>query len=397
MASHKIITDAKGNPVYKVQASAGRGRRVTRSWRPKPGWSARTIERELNSFKVSLEKELASGKILTRQEQLEQDRQATLEAAKIKTLRQYADDVFIVEKELSFSENSRSNYRQFLDKHILPVLGEIPMEEITSAMLKNLLFSFQKKGYAHSSVAKLHMILGGIFKMARQDETISSNPMEIVSCPAARKDEHPKDELEKAFTVQELSHILNCLENEPLKWQTYIHLVSDTGLRRGEACGLQWADINWKLGTITVKHNLQYTKSAGVYLTNPKNGQTRMVDIGPKVIELLQRLRTEQATKCISKFVFSQEGSPDPMNPQTPTRYFKKLEKRYGIKDFHPHKLRHTSASISLTHGGDLVSVSQRLGHSDTAVTLRMYAHANEESIRKAGQAVRDALKAQGQ
>ena len=397
MASHKIITDAKGNPVYKVQASAGRGRRVTRSWRPKPGWSARTIERELNSFKVSLEKELASGKILTRQEQLEQDRQATLEAAKIKTLRQYADDVFMVEKELSFSENSRSNYRQFLDKHILPVLGEIPMEEITSAMLKNLLFSFQKKGYAHSSVAKLHMILGGIFKMARQDETISSNPMEIVSCPAARKDEHPKDELEKAFTVQELSHILNCLENEPLKWQTYIHLVSDTGLRRGEACGLQWADINWKLGTITVKHNLQYTKSAGVYLTNPKNGQTRMVDIGPKVIELLQRLRTEQATKCISKFVFSQEGSPDPMNPQTPTRYFKKLEKRYGIKDFHPHKLRHTSASISLPHGGDLVSVSQRLGHSDTAVTLRMYAHANEESIRKAGQAVRDALKAQGQ
>lgn len=397
MASHKIITDAKRNPVYKVQASAGRGRRVTRSWRPKPGWSARTIERELNSFKVSLEKELASGKILTRQEQLEQDRQATLEAAKIKTLRQYADDVFMVEKELSFSENSRSNYRQFLDKHILPVLGEIPMEEITSAMLKNLLFSFQKKGYAHSSVAKLHMILGGIFKMARQDETISSNPMEIVSCPAARKDEHPKDELEKAFTVQELSHILNCLENEPLKWQTYIHLVSDTGLRRGEACGLQWADINWKLGTITVKHNLQYTKSAGVYLTNPKNGQTRMVDIGPKVIELLQRLRTEQATKCISKFVFSQEGSPDPMNPQTPTRYFKKLEKRYGIKDFHPHKLRHTSASISLTHGGDLVSVSQRLGHSDTAVTLRMYAHANEESIRKAGQAVRDALKAQGQ
>jgi len=79
------------------------------------------------------------------------------------------------------------------------------------------------------------------------------------------------------------------------------------------------------------------------------------------------------------------------------TRYFKKLEKRYGIKDFHPHKLRHTSASISLTHGGDLVSVSQRLGHSDTAVTLRMYAHANSESIRRAGQAVRDALKAQGE
>ena len=83
MASVKKTIDAQGNPVYKVQASGGRGRRVTRSWRPEPGWSARTIERELNSFKVSLEKELASGKILTRQEQLEQDRQSTLDASKI--------------------------------------------------------------------------------------------------------------------------------------------------------------------------------------------------------------------------------------------------------------------------------------------------------------------------
>lgn len=394
MASHKITTDAQGNTVYKVQASAGRGRRVTRSWRPEPGWSAKTIERELNKFSANLEKELASGQVLTRQEQLEQDRQAALEAAKIKTLSQYVDKVFMPKKELSFSENAKSNYRQYLKNHILPALGNFPMGEITPAMLDSLLITFQKKGYAHSSVTKLHMILGGIFKMARKDGTIVSNPMELVDCPAARKDERIQDESEKAYTVEELSYIHECLQNESLKWQAYIRLVSDTGMRRGEACGLHWADIDWKPGIIRVRHNLQYTPSAGVYLTNPKNGQARSVDVGPEVLGLLQRLRTEQATKCISKFVFSQEGSPEPMNPQTPTRYFKKLEKRYGIKDFHPHKLRHTSASISLTHGGDLVSVSQRLGHSDTAVTLRMYAHANEESIRRAGQVVRDALNA---
>lgn len=260
MASHKITTDAKGNIVYKVQASAGRGRRVTRSWRPEPGWSAKTIERELNKFKATLEKELASGKVLTRQEQLEQAKQAALEAAKIKTLRQYADSIFMPKKELSFSENAKANYRQFLDNHILPTLGNVPMAEITPAMLESLLLSFHKKGYAHSSVTKLHMILGGIFKSARKDGTISSNPMELVDCPAARKDEHIQDESEKAYTVQELNHILDCLQNEPLKWQTYIHLVSDTGLRRGEACGLHWADIDFKAGTITVRHNLQLDK-----------------------------------------------------------------------------------------------------------------------------------------
>lgn len=137
--------------------------------------------------------------------------------------------------------------------------------------------------------------------------------------------------------------------------------------------------------------------STGVYITSPKNGKSRTVDVGPDVLKLLQRLRVEQAGKAISRYVFTQEHSPDVMNPQSPTRYFKKFGQRYGIEDFHPHKLRHTSASIAITNGADVVSVSERLGHSDTAVTLRMYAHANEESIRRAGQVVRDALKAQGE
>ena len=120
-----------------------------------------------------------------------------------------------------------------------------------------------------------------------------------------------------------------------------------------------------------------------------------MVDVGPDVLALLKHLREEQAQSCISKWCFTQEGTAEPMHPQSPTRYFQKFGKRYNVKDFHPHKLRHSSASIAIVHGADVVSVSERLGHSDTAVTLRMYAHANEESIRRAGQTVRDALKAQ--
>jgi len=83
------------------------------------------------------------------------------------------------------------------------------------------------------------------------------------------------------------------------------------------------------------------------------------------------------------------------MFPQSPTRYFKKFGERYGIKDFHPNKLRHSSASIAITSGADVVSILERLGHGDTAITLRMYSHANAESIRRAGQTVRDVLKAQ--
>ena len=83
MASIKRTTDAQGNVVYKVQASGGRGRRVKRSWRPEPGWSAKTIERELNKFAAQLENELASGVVNTRQEDKEVARLAALESAKL--------------------------------------------------------------------------------------------------------------------------------------------------------------------------------------------------------------------------------------------------------------------------------------------------------------------------
>lgn len=183
------------------------------------------------------------------------------------------------------------------------------------------------------------------------------------------------------------------MEDEPLKWKTYINLVLDSGIRRGEACGLQWGDIDFQHGSITIRRNLQYTPQKGIYLDTPKNGKTRNVDVGPETLALLRELRTEQSQTAISPFVFTQDASPDPMHPQSPTRYFAKFGKRHGINGFHPHKLRHTNASIAITNGADIVSVSERLGHSDTAVTLRMYAHANEESMRRAGQIVRDALK----
>lgn len=233
--------------------------------------------------------------------------------------------------------------------------------------------------------------------MAFLDDSIQENPMLRVTRPKPRKNEHVKEESEKAYTVQQLRHILKCLDNEPLKWQAYINLVADTGMRRGEACGLQWTDVDFKKGCITIRRNLQYTSAAGIYEDTPKNRKSRPIDIGPDVVKLLRQLQTEQSSKCISKWIFTQDGSADPMHPQSPTRYFKKFGQRYGVEDFHPHKLRHTSASLALTNGADVVSVSERLGHSDTAVTLRMYAHANEESIRRAGQVVRDALKAEGE
>ena len=398
MASIKLNETKDGRRFFQISVSRGYGKAPYKTrWYWPDGWSKRTAEREAAKQAAAFELACKNGEVLNRAQEREKAAQEAAEAAKLKTVRQYADGVFMPTKEATFSENARSSYRMFLDKHILPVLGDVLLVEISPAMISKLLIDFQRAGYAHATTVKLYNILNGIFEMAFLDESIPMNPMLKVKRPAPRKDEQPKEESDKAYTVQELSHILSCAAQEPLQWQTYISLAADTGLRRGECCGLRWADIDFKAGTVTVRRNLQYTATAGVYATSPKNGKVRVVDVGPDTLALLKQLRVRQARSCFSEWCFTQEGTAEPMHPQSPTRYFKKFGERYGVKDFHPHKLRHSSASIAITSGADVVSVSERLGHSDTAVTLRMYAHANEESIRRAGQTVRDALKKAGQ
>lgn len=398
MASIKLNETKDGRRFFQICVSRGYGKAPYKTrWYWPDGWSKRTAEREAAKQAAAFELACKNGEVLNRAQEREKAAQEAAEAAKLKTVQQYADGVFMPTKEASFSENTRSSYRMFLDKHILPILGSALLTEVTPAMITKLLIDFQKAGYAHATAIKLYNILNGVFEMAFLDDSIPMNPMLKVKRPAPCKGEQPREENDKALTAKELAQVLSCVEREPLKWRAYINLAADSGARRGELCGLWWSDIDWKSGTATIRRNLQYTATAGIYETSPKNGKSRIVDIGPETLSLLRQFRTEQAAICFSKYVFTQDGTAEPMHPQSPTRYFKKFGERYGIKDFHPHKLRHSSASIAITSGADIVSVSERLGHSDTAVTLRMYAHANEESIRRAGQIVRDALKAQNE
>ena len=232
--------------------------------------------------------------------------------------------------------------------------------------------------------------------MAYLGDMIDRNPMDKVERPKPRKSEATA-EGPQAYTPAEVQRLFQALEAEPLKWRAMVHLLIDTGIRRGECCALRWQDVDFANGSITVSGNLCYTAAKGVYLDTPKNGRTRTVYAGAATLALLRQLRGQQARKAISAYIFTQETGPEPMHPQSPTRYLKKLSERCGVPDLHPHKLRHTFASIAITNGADVASVSEALGHSDKAVTLRMYTHASEESISQAAQIVREAIEKAGQ
>lgn len=410
MASTTLTKTKDGKRYWRIRVSRGKGKGTyTMNWYWPDGMTEKKAKSELNKVVAKFELECAEGNVLTQKEKREKAATEKAELSKIKTLTQYATQVFMPTKELSLAENTRDSYQRFIDTHIIPALGNHLIIDIKPAMIQSFLLAFQKKGYAHATCIKLYNILNGIFTMAFMDETLETNPMARVTRPSMSKEqEYEKeydddvddndddidvDDDEKAYTVDEVRYIIECIKKAPLKWRALIYLTIDTGARRGEIVGLMWKNINLDSGTIIIRHNYQYTKKKGTYFTSSKNTKKRKVDIGEETIKILKEWKQVQSSTCASPYVFSQNDSAEPMFPQSPTRYFKRFGKRFNIKDFHPHKLRHTNASIALLHGADVVSVSKRLGHSDPSVTLKMYSHTNEESKRNAGNVARNAIK----
>lgn len=388
MASIKQKTDAKGFAVYQVQASDGRGRRVYRTFKPQPTWSAKTTQRELRKFAAQLENELKGGQVLTKAERREQARRDAAQAAKVQTFRQYVDRVWMPQKRATAARSSLRAYEVNLRLHVLPTLGDSLLGEITPPMITALFYQLQAEGLADKTLNLIWNITGEIFSTAVQDEILDHSPMQKARRPAASKDAKV-DQDKKAYTAEEMMRVLEAIGQEPLIWRALALLLTMTGLRRGEACGLQWDCVDFATGEITIKRNVQPCKG-GVYVTTPKTGRERTVLAPPDVLDLLRQLR--QAQPVTVRWVFARPHSTEPINPNSVTNHFRQMGRRYGLEDFHPHKLRHSFASIAIEQGADVAAVSKCLGHSTIQTTLAVYTHTNQAATRRAASKVWQAL-----
>lgn len=407
MASSTLKTTKDGRRFYYIQVSRGRGKTpYSTRWYVPDGWSKTAISRELKKVESEFERDCNEGKILSRQEKKDLEQQRQEEESKIKTLKQYAEQVFLPAKEISCKGHTYSHYKNILNNHIYKAsFATIKLPEITSSMISAFLLGKQKENFSHATVIHIHQTLNQLFKMAYFEELISRNPMDKVQRPKKPKTEIEAEEVE-AYKPEELQYIFECLDKEPLKWKAYITLMANTGIRKGEACGLRWENVNYTDCTIRIVGNVCYTPEKGVYIDTPKTGKARTIPVDPSVMALLKLLQKQQEEETkkrakrlekegkaldfkkvsVPPYVFQEKGYNDPMFPDSPTRYFKKFGDRYGIDHFHPHKLRHTFASIAITSGADVVSVSQILGHADVSTTLRVYSHASQESMKRASE-----------
>ena len=188
MASTKLMETKDGRRFFKITVSRGRGQSpYTTRWYWPDGWSRRAAERELAKQAAAFELACSRGEVLTRADIRRKEAEEQAEAAKLKTVRQYADGVYMPTKETTLSENARSSYRMFLDRHILPVLGDALLTEVTPAMLTKQLVDFQRTGKSHATCIKLYNILNGLFQMAFLDDSIQINPHAEGQAPCAEQ------------------------------------------------------------------------------------------------------------------------------------------------------------------------------------------------------------------
>ena len=146
MPSTRKKTTKAGAIFYEIRVSRGRDKTyLTRRWYPPEGWSQKAIDRELSKVAAEFEREAQAGEVISRAEKRQQEAQDAAEAAKILTMRQYSERVFMPTITITSTETTRNSYQGNLDKWILPALGDTKLPEITSAQLTALLVDMQKQ------------------------------------------------------------------------------------------------------------------------------------------------------------------------------------------------------------------------------------------------------------
>ena len=107
------MTTKDGRLFYKIRVSRGREKGyLSTRWYPPEGWSRKAIERELQKQAAEFERKAQAGEVVSREEQAEIDRQRAIEAAKIKTLRQYGEGVFMPTKAVTIGQGGASQAPQ---------------------------------------------------------------------------------------------------------------------------------------------------------------------------------------------------------------------------------------------------------------------------------------------
>ena len=254
-----------------------------------------------------------------------------------------------------------------------------------------------KKPLSGKTILEHHRLLRAMLHKAVYWQLIVSNPAERVQAPKARK---PK---RKSYDDEQTKILLENLEQlsiEDTKYKVAIILTVFTGVRLGELMGLEWQDIDFKNGIISINRSSQYLSDMGVFTKTPKTeSYIREIAIPEFIISLLEEYKLwYEEQKSIYDELWANsdrlfvQSDGKPMHPSTISKWFVKYVAQIGLPVINFHGLRHTNASLLVAQNIDIAVISARLGHAQISTTLDFYVHPLLSHNRKAGYALENLL-----
>lgn len=266
-------------------------------------------------------------------------------------------------------------YESTVRVHLIPAFGHLPVPDLTTRAVQTFLNEKSAAGLAPGTVRMLKQCLNGAYKAAIRWEITDRNPTRGVTLPKM------KPAAPHVFTEPEARAFLAAVQGD--RMEAIYTVAMAVGLRRGEALGLRWSDVDLDAATLRVEQAVCVGRK-GLQVQGLKTPASRRTFSLPAVaVAALRRHRARQQQERLlagpgawqdSGLVFTTRTG-GPVHPSTLNRWFKRTLQRAGLPHQRFHDLRHACATLLLAQGVPARVVMDLLGHSGIAITLNLYSH----------------------
>ncbi len=270
--------------------------------------------------------------------------------------------------------NTLTSYRSNVKLHIVPVIGSRKLGKLSTRDVRSLLAACDASGLSPRSTRYVHATLRVALEDAVRDDLVPRNVAKLV-----RLSTPPRAET-RVLTVDEARLLLSQTRTDRLHAALVVLLV--LGLRRSEALGLRWSDIDFDASVLHVRQGLHWSEGRLQFLPPKTRRSRRTVPMPSVCLEALGRHRSRQAAEaeaCLHpwppvELVFTTTVGT-PVDPNNFSRTFARWCRDAGVPAVRLHDLRHTCVSMLLTLGVNPRVVMEIVGHAALEMTMNVYAH----------------------
>ena len=395
---------------YLIRVSLGykNGQQFVHSmtYKPEPGMKPKAIEKELNRQAVLFEektKQDYEAHLLREADQQDKENNEIEYAKKHTTFKELADEWVSLQEETHELKNSSLLRMKSCRERTYNAIGDILVCKLTYRKIQFFITSLskdgvnQKTGKGLSKKTQQHYLtfISDVLLYAKKCGIIDDTPCRDITFTKSEQKE------KEVYSLSEAKKLLALIdEKAPLNYKLFFNLLAYSGMRRGEALGLEYKDIDFTSSVLSIRRTSNYHQGYGVYTDTPKTKSSyRSLYIQPKLLTLIKLLQIEQkqqALACGDLWVDSDRlfitWNGKPLHPSAPYKWLKHFCEHEKLPFKALHSFRHFVASQALASGVDVKAVSSMLGHSQTSTTLNIYAHVIQETNEKALTSIADLL-----